>query len=361
MSTTMNHLISEKINRISGACSTFLPGIDGSVGNRGPMTFLGSSDYTDPDHYLGTKNIQFTLPVEPYSFCSIRNTYGYTDPLPFDYIIYAMEHHTYLMYIVSVDSTDQYKWNVTTELIDQWDTGIEDPDDPEIIDVTIGVIDRMITIKYMTRGIAPNFILDPDNLHITGNADNIETGSLKYGFRFNVTSRTAQTLGHFRVQLEFNTNLQSPAMDTIIAEKFIDPSTMINRNLSAEGQPEIPLDQYNMEKLTFRGYIGNYSCSAKQGGGTYNFDNEKLDNFTVIIKDFDEGTKDRNFSKDICIPKSVLKDARSLGHPYTCKIYGYVNTHDKIYHKIYIGDLTSDLYSIIDGMSTDNQNHPIVE
>jgi len=357
MSTT-DHLISDKVFRMSGACSTFLPGIDGSTGNRGPMTFLGSTDYTDPDHYLGTKNIQFILPVEPHTWCVIRNTYGYTKPLPFDYIIFATNNHTYLLYIITVDNETQNGWTVTTELIDQWDTDIEDPDDPEIIDVTIGIINRLITRTYMTRGLSTNPILDQDNMKITGYADNAKNGIIEYGFRFNVTSRNSETLGHFRIQLEFNTNLQSPAMDTIIAERFIDPSTMIINNIIMEDEhQERELEHYDKEKLTFRGYMGNYSCSAKQGGGSYNFDREKLDNFTVIIKDFNEGTKDKNFARDICIPRVVLEQSRAIGHPYVCKIYGYAHAHDRIYHKIYIGDISSELYNIIDGIADGEQNN----
>lgn len=373
MSTAINHLISEKVRRISGACSTFLPGVDGSIGNRGPMTFLGSTDYPDPDHYLGTKTITFMLPVEPHSWCSIRNTYGYLAPIPFDYIIYATENHTYLMYIVTIDSANQNGWTVTTELIDQWDTAIENPEDPELLDVTIGCIGRLISRKYMTRGMTTSPVLDPDNLHVSGYANNAMTNSIGYGFRFNVTARNAPTLGHFRIQLEFNTMLQSPAMDTIIAERFVDPSTAINSNIvMEEQQQERAVGQYNREKLTFRGYMGNYSCSSKQpnynvyppieGGGSYNFDHEKLDNFTVIIKDFNEGLTEQNFSRDICIPKSVLKNARSKGYPYICKIYGYVNAHDRIYHKIYIGDVSQDLYNIIDGISTGTAgNEPAVD
>jgi hypothetical protein len=342
MNFVANRILSEKIERISGACSTFIPGKNGETGNRGAMTFIGSTDYLPTD--IAQSVIRFYHPNGSNTESIILNTYQ-IDPMPYDYIIYAENHHTYLMYIISVEHIPSQEpvqvWLATTELIDQWDYYLT-PEDEDTIDVTVGCIGRQLTIPYMTNGLSNNPVIEQGGLSIKGYADNIIQVSMDYGFRFNVTSRNSDTLGPFRIQLEFNTTQQSPAMDTIIASKFTQSN--IKNDL-----------------LTFRGYMGNYSCKSDVNGGSYNFDNEKLDNFTVIIKDFKEGLSVKNWSRDICIPKNILINARANNHKYVCKIYGYAmvnkNTiyENTIYDKIYIGDMTDALYNIIDGMSIEEE------
>lgn len=343
MSATINRTISDKIQRFSGACSTFLPGVPGDPGNRGAATFLGSVD-VPPES--GERTISFNIPGLHDTTITIPVKYDEIAPKELDYIIYAELGHTFLVYINNVLEETQDGWNVEVTLIDHWVTHANAQEGQDTIDVTIGCIVSQITHPYLknqhTMVQIPLVMLplgsnDPEAF---GVIDNPAIDPITYVARFSVTSRTDTPLGDFRIQLEFNTDQSSPAMDTIIAQKFSTGNRPIQ----------------NQDKLTFRGYMGNYSGSITGQDRTNNFDNEKLDNFCMIIKDFNEGVNEMHFWKDSRIPEDVLKDARINGFKYKCKIYGYVKTENQydastpIYNKIYIGDCSDYVYStLIDG------------
>lgn len=320
--------ISEKVRRISGSCSTFLQDSNSNFSCRGAMTFVGSESEEDSDN----KYDSISFNVGDSITGRISLIYKDVSPLPYDYILYTTLNNTYLLYIISCNQDDKTSWNATTEILDQWSENSDGINNANDINVSIGCITRVLNRRFLTEEITTNPIIDRSALTVKGYVDISKNSNIDYGLRFNVTSKNSNTLGNFRIQLEFNTDLASPAMDTIIAQRFVAPDS------------EIP------EKMTFRGYMGKYSCLEEVG--TYNFDNEKLDNFTVIIKDYNDGLDSKNFSKDICIPRGVLEEARDKGFPYTCKIYGYVNLHDDTYTKVYIGDMSDEIYSTIDEMST---------
>lgn len=342
MSTIVNGTISDKLHIMSGMCSTFLPGKKGEEGDRAPVTFSGSSDSE-----LGDTTIMFELPKHDSSIY-ITNTLGLS-PIPYDYIIYAESGKTYLLYVTSIlQSSIQSRTDVTVNIMDVWETTASNPEEQGTINVSIGCIKRSITRKYLSRGVTTSPEIS-NGYYVSGTVNINRSGLIQYCFNFSVTSKNSQNLGNFKIQLEFNTTQSSPAMDTLIASKFTDPlqniENQINDEIEEADHGERATPSYT-EKLTFRGYMGNYSC--KSLNGTYNFDSEKLDDFTIIIKNYNDGINSQNYTKDVYLPINVIKDARSNGHKYTCKIYGYLQSHDNIYNKLYIGDITDSLYDVID-------------
>ena len=72
-----------------------------------------------------------------------------------------------------------------------------------------------------------------------------------------------------------------------------------------------------------------------------NFDDEKLDNFNVTIKDYNDGNGQMSYQSTIYLPKDVIINASNAGHPYTCNMYLYVNDINGSKEKVFIRNMSN--------------------
>lgn len=367
--------MSIKIKHQSGTTSTFIPGTVGEKGNRSNITFFGTSDASVA---IGAdSSIRFMIDSND-KLISIYNQYNNSRIVPEvnDFIIYSEPNQTKILTIKDVSNGI-----CDTSIYDIWNTrSIDDVDDNTNVNLIISAISNEQTLY---RGFKPS-ISEP--IVSSGSAlfyddDDNKLNFLSYcTFTFNIASGSDLALKRYKVQLEFITDWASPGMDTRIADKFKNPKDYT-------GNVNYPT---GFQKQTFKGYFTNYSCNgdsstvsyldssvckicgSKMGilinnkgevwydcpthGAQYNissnynptiasmnFDDEKLDNFVVIIKDYDDGVGSMTYTSDIRIPKDVIINASKANHPYKCYAYIYLNNEDKTYKKILLSDMTNSI------------------
>ena len=361
--------MSANIINKSGSTSTFIPGGTGQAGKRAPVTFYGTSESA-----IKENPISFILND---SSVQISNIYGDSiTPDINDCIIYAEPNQTYLLYITGKQS-DYYE----VEISETWKTQSSQSDDQETdisnISLNVTCLNNINQLYHGFRSSVAEFILDSSStLGLEAAEFRGETNPSKLdiesvcGFTFAITSLNSIPLGEYKLQIEFTTDWISPGMDTKIAKKFQPPS--IYSGISTYDD--------SSQGRTLRGYITNYSCKGStesyskicphcgneshivwidgwwaidcENCGTSplpknpenvseNFDDEKLDNFEVTIKDFTEGVGEISYRTTTYIPIDVLKNAYNAGYPYKCILYLYVNGINGSKEKILMRDLSS--------------------
>lgn len=384
--------MASEIKLQSGSTSTFIPGGTGTSGTRASVTFYAQEDSVAVFEYT----FKFKLVND---VITVGNQYGNKiTPSAYDYIVYSTPNITYLLYITE-KSGDTY----LTEISDQWYTQSQESESGQTIDIsTIELnincvadsIQRYIGFK---KEIAQTPIKDRfNNYEIATYTGNYSKQMLMMhsscAFTFTINSLNSIPLGQYKIQLEFVTDLTSPAMDTRIAKKFIHPRQYTGIDSYASASEVI-------QKKTFRGYITNYSCKGVEFSKMYsnrckicahtvnfvlkngqlvsscpqchneivltagdtnvnpviaseNFDDEKLDNFNVTIKDYNDGNGQMSYQSTIYLPKDVIINASNAGHSYTCNMYLYVNGINGSKEKVFIRNMSNTINNEI--LNSDN-------
>jgi hypothetical protein len=359
----------------SGSTSTFIPGGTGSSGTRAGVTFYGSKSQDAQT----SNTITFRLNNENVT---IDNQYGnILNPAINDFIVYADSNITYLLSIVDILESVCY-----TEVIDSWNTQSQSSGDQQTdistisLDIECNASDSQDYIGYK-KFISTSVISDISNLETaeytgTNNADVLKMHS-SCAFTFTISSINENPIGNYKVVIEFITDWSSPAMDTRIAKKFQTPKLYSGLN---EYDEDDEVTQYQ----TFRGYFSNYSCKGINNEDAYtdicsecgttvkfmlsngkmitscptcknvvvlddlnpknaseNFDDEKLDNFVMTIKDYNQGVGNMSYKSTIYIPKDVIINAIDKNHPYKCNMYIYVNGINGSKEKVWMRDLST--------------------
>jgi len=359
--------MSANIINKSGSTSTFIPGGTGNSGKRAAVTFYGTyneESISDP--------ITFRLND---SSVTISNIYGNSiTPDIGDCIVYSEPNSTYLLYITE-KITGAYIVNISNI----WDTRLskshEQETDISNIELNVTCVNNISQIYHGFKSsivYAISETSDIDQARFIGEKDpnSLYVNSV-CGFTFLVTSLNSFLLGEYKLQIEFITDWISPGMDTRIAKKFQTPKLYSGLN---------DYDSSTGEKCTLRGYITNYSCKGSTEeyskcpicGNTTdiswingwwarlcntcnhasplpknpevvseNFDDEKLDNFEVTIKDYSDGIGEQSYKTTTFIPIDVLKNAYNAGHPYKCLLYLYVDGTNGSKEKIFMRDMSS--------------------
>lgn len=361
--------MSANIINKSGSTSTFIPGGTGSSGKRAAVTFYGTynedSSISDP--------ITFRLND---SSVTISNIYGSSIiPDIGDCIVYSEKNNTYLLYITE-KITGGYRVNVSNIWNTQSSISGDQETDISNIELNVTCVNNIAQIyRGFKSNIADRILAssDIDEAGFTGEKDpnSLYVNSV-CGFTFLVTSLNSLPLGEYKLQIEFITDWTSPGMDTRIAKKFQTQQLY-------SGLSNYPTD--TGEKCTLRGYITNYSCKGSTEdyskvcpicGKTTNilwidgwwvkscnachytsslpknpevvsenFDDEKLDNFEVTIKDYSDGIGEQSYRTTTFIPIDVLRNAYNAGHPYKCLLYLYVDSTNDSKEKIFMRDMSS--------------------
>lgn len=358
--------MSANIINKSGSTSTFIPGGTGNSGKRAAVTFYGT--YNEES---ASDTITFKLND---SSVTISNIYGSSiTPDIDDCIVYSEPNNTYLLYITE-KITGGYIVNISNIWNTQSSQSSEQETDISNIELNVTCVNN---ISQTYHGFKSNIVYEPDAYTDTAefigkkDPDSLYINSV-CGFTFFVTSLNSLPLGEYKLQIEFITDWISPGMDTRIAKKF-------QAQQLYSGVLNYPTN--TGEKCTLRGYITNYSCKGSteeysricpicgnitnilwinewwarscdrchnvsplpknQEVASENFDDEKLDNFEVTIKDYSDGIGEQSYQTTTFIPIDVLKNAYNAGHPYKCLLYLYVDGTNGSKEKIFMRDMSS--------------------
>jgi hypothetical protein len=361
--------MSANIINKSGSTSTFIPGGTGNSGKRAAVTFYGTyneESISDP--------ITFILND---SSVTISNIYGDSiTPDIGDCIIYSEPNNTYLLYI-----TEKITGGYIVSISNIWDTQLSQSREKETdisnIELNVTCVNNISQIYHGFKSDIVDRILVNSDIDEAGFRGEKDPNSLYVnsvcGFTFFITSLNSFSLGKYKLQIEFITDWTSPGMDTRIAKKFQTQQVY-------SGILNYPTN--TGEKCTLRGYITNYSCKGLTEGYSNicprcgsttteaiwfnewwikvcrtchlvsrmpknpevvseNFDDEKLDNFEVTIKDYSDGVGEQSYQTTTFIPIDVLKNAYNAGHPYKCLLYLYVDGINGSKEKIFMRDMSS--------------------
>ena len=172
-------------------------------------------------------------------------------------------------------------------------------------------------------------------------------------------------------------------------EHNISISEQQNENEQHSGTKSQQIQSVDIEDspLTYIGYISNYSCksddivsplcptcgkyrnkiinlppipgspqyaiSCPEHTSTYfnvsdinehiktpNFNDEKLDNFVIVVKDYNESRDEKSHESTNLIPKDVILNAKKAGHPYRCNMYVYIPNENGSQQKVWMQDLS---------------------
>ena len=353
------------IKQINGKTSTFIPGSNGDSGSRAIYTFYASvkEERDQQSQYFIYKRD----PTDPSTNISVKNPFSGSDEYPgiFDYIIYVDNNNTYL-YMITDKRLVNGQIETSGELIDKWETKTNNPIIDNNIDIEI-TCERK-TISYYPF-IATNFYptirtqYNPDEYNndfkidsgintknkilLEGDIDQNNTTHQDSSscFSFKIENRdSTKTIGSYKIVIEFFTDLISPAMDGVIANKFKPV------NLSQE------ITDRSGDNITFRGYLMNYASNTAVNKEAWTeLFIEKLDNFEITIKDFNDGVGQTSYESDIILPRNVLRQAYEIDdtddhkYKYNCYMYAYVHNYinPDIIEKIFISDLTKTITDFI--------------
>jgi hypothetical protein len=322
-----------------GVTSTSMPGINGANGQRANITYFSTAYDLQSAVSMFNASINGNT-VTIYNYQNIQ-------PIVNDYIVYSTYDIIYLTKITSFQNNF-----CLTEILDTWinskTSSVSSTTSSDDIDISINLTNKLYNISTLDE----NADLTIDSKTFT--ALPIITTNTKSVKSFVVVSKNDNKLGTYRIELEFVTDLVSPNMDSIIAPKFYRDNTNINR-LEISSSYYRDLNQCN--QMTLRGFLNQYDRKEDNGILTsyhrqqkpVDFDIEYLENFSIILKDFNDGIGSKSYITDIIVPSEMIyrvtnNKKTNMGSPrtyeYRCFIYIYVmNSDGTTYNKQRIGEI----------------------
>lgn len=289
----------------NGNISTLMPQQTVKVGERAKETFFW------------TKN-PFINTAEEYTIndtIGFHNVYDTITPTVGDYIVYTEAKNIYIYVIKNINGT-----KITADVLDSIKIADVDVNDAASISISVTSVVKEIYVNDIDWNnlsvVEENAVYSKCNPIMISRKSNALNN-------FNVVSLNDNSLGSYKITLEFYTDLISPAMDSMIVSKFTDSS--LDYTKSQEGTYIMVPDT----SCTYRGYFGMYTRRNRDRQLPPNineptdwdidFDAEKLDNFSIIIKDYDDGIGKKSFNKDVPIIKKIFTE--KANYKCFCCIY----------------------------------------
>lgn len=276
----------------NGIISTTTPVKNGSAGGNASKTFYWTSD---PNPYIIAPTFNIVEIDGAEDDISIGNMYGAgVSPSVDDQIVYSESGKTRTFIITKV-----FESNVHVKTLGLWNAPIPNvvPDDYSDLDVNV-TFEAVNLDEYF----------EPDEQGDNKLEANLYRKSSDILLNTVVTSN-GRKLGKTKVTLEFYSPLSSPAMDTMLLNFFDVYNT----------QPVTRVDDGDSTYTeTYRGYVNTYSRVPRTYKAYYegtsnpkvaltNFDNEKVDNFVILVKDFDESADNTVHVAQTTLNRNLLK------------------------------------------------------
>lgn len=325
-----------------GVISTSMPGTEGSNGQRASITYFSTSY----DVYTNESNDEFDVSINNEKV-KIHN-HQHIEPQVNDFIVYSKDS---IIYLVKMTTYSNKVWS--TEILDTWvnseygygstQTSTDD------ISIKINVSDKIYNISSIDENANLTF-------ETTGAEPVILNKTSSTMKTFSITSTNDNNIGTCRIELEFVTDLVSPNMDSIIASKFLkDDNNTHTQNKIDRYSSEIDKSEENY--MTLRGFLNQYDRKEDNGSlisyhrqqAPVDFDIEYLERFSLILKDFNDGSNSKYYNTDVTIPTEMLyrvtnnvksSEDTTTHFTYKCFIYIYTKNSDGItYYKQLIGEI----------------------
>lgn len=309
-------------NILNGKISVGVPGKQGDLGSSASHTFYGdSSTHVSAGFEILDKNNQKIGNVNKPSGVNVNVN---------DSVLYKTDKGIVLYNIISqkspvtfiVEDVDDFVPNISE---------FNENDDIDDIDITVHInpINNSLPVirsDHVTLSAPQSQVATGVFSYIT--QPSLQEAYLSDSINFYIESNNGRKLNGYRIMLEFSTNFTSPGVDGILSNKFQETDQGFS--------PALGDSSINVYPTSLRGCAADYS--NVQGQFPYiklmNFDNENLENFYLLIKDFKDGENDTGFIKNVNLMYEPL-----VGRKYECSIIIFVKTANGFYEKRYIGSL----------------------
>ena len=221
------------------------------------------------------------------------------DPEPYDYILFVDRNSTYILLISSVEYGDYHTpTKCYCKIIDVWrkpsNEAQQITDVSEITD-TINIYCTKYDMGYKTLSDQQYTSYDK-----TPSLENVHSFDTLRNFL--ITSKnTNKPIGNYKIELDFISDYNTTLCSSIIKDKFSSNDNYFFGDIK----------KYNRDRETDGEFNG------------MSFDAEKLDSFTVTIKDYNDGVGELTYNSTVTIPIKLLK--AEANH--------YKNVHLYIYYK----------------------------
>ena len=358
---------------VSGTTGTSLPGIQGPKGETSRQTFYGSKNVKDSS--IGRLKILETGKPTGKFACVPENTI----PQKGDFVLYTEDgQSSYTLYSIMISTPDASVGNFTCECakIDQFSKGDGEESESEDIDVTIGVTPVTKTATIRKFGMLDSMILIPNQagnilrFPIKTAEENINLDMKMFNIYFQ--SDKSDLSDDIKFVLEFTDDYSSPRTYSSLIYRFgaygqtqghpdeikamVEPTLTYRGVLDAyRNQTETSSYNINISRIvgSLENKVMNYT-DPKSGYIPDNYCIERLDNFSITIKDFNETVeKGKLFNKDVFMPAELLSNRSVCGNfakdlsNYKIILTAYVKKTPDIYEKIFVSDFTTELKKLM--------------
>lgn len=291
-----------------GSTSLGIPGINGENGHRARLFFYGNDTLTSSL----TNNIYFI--VNGKTNYARRN--GTEIPEPYDYIFYTSGTFDYIYVIKKVTGTSSF--NCEVEEIDKIDLSHTESSFSGLTNFTLNIVSRAWTRSVRNMDIYNTFWSTGNDYYVYPTKSMQTTYNLLYDFSIAIPSTSNYTFTpDIKITIDFN-SIQSFQMDSMLFDKFTSNPSEYNTYRG------------NIEKYAIKDYYGNTQI--------INFDDERLENFSITIKDYYDGIGSKYFTNSIPLMAEPLRRYKADPRAFIC-VY---TKEDYFIKKSVIGELNLD-------------------
>ena len=317
-----------KIIKIDGAPGVTLEGRKGATGKNGGMLFF--TDYSNNDHSAAFGKFDiwpFGHESEGPYFTNKYNFCKYANPSVNDYILTHIQNTSYVYIINAVLYKNDLREGKFQPLIE---AGLITQEYANKISHYYKAsqqyndccfVTEISSLSFFTNIAGKSFDINitktmTESLSYQGYTGIVQESSMQMGVKmenaefamFSIIPAETASIKDIKIEAEFYTDSASPEMGSILPNMWSNPkdSTVTSNNYPF-------------------GYLENYSYKI-------NYDSENLDNFTVILKDWNSET-----GLDTKIPTHLFNG-------YTVYIYAYAaeNSNENSLNKYFITSITGD-------------------
>lgn len=323
----------ETTEKRHGSTSIGLPGINGDAGERARIFFYGNINYSGSQETL-----VFYTPNDSDESSRGREAVipQGTIPEPYDYIFYTDNEYDHIYVIKSV-TYEQGAYLCYAEEIDRINLSVVEPSYSGLTNFMLNIVKVGWT---RTVRVPKSWTASKDKTQSTYYCYPVVKQETTFDYLYNFSVAVPSTSDYkfksdIKITIEFNT-IQSAQMDSTIASRFANSSQIGD---------------------TYRGNIENYNIAGQLPSS---FDDERLENFVIVVKDYEDGVDSTYFTNSIPIMSMPLRRYASNPKAYVCI---YTKYDDGFIKKSVVSELNinSLLYptdmspSSIDEQSSDEQ------
>lgn len=243
------------------------------------------------------------------------SNYLNVDPEPYDYIIFVDRNSTFILIIESVNYGDYHDTTICNcKVIDVWKKPSDDAQQiTDATEITDNINIYCIKYNLMYKKLSDRqYVTNLDTTPTTEQAT--ETDTLR-NFLI-VSNDTKKTIGNYKIELDFISDYNTSLTYSTIKSKFTGKDDFFFGNV----------EKYD------RNVSRNYD-DMKFSGSSY--DDERLDTFTIVIKDYNDGLGELTYNPTVTLPIKLLKALHTH----------YTNVHLYIYYKKLNGSINKVLVS----------------